>query len=74
MNDQYRIAAPAPPKVATSHYRLTSTALWIGLAAGFVFNVGLQAAGLWLLAAPFGFIAVGSAVALIVRAVAGKRR
>ncbi|MCC3763572.1 hypothetical protein K3N28_10860 [Glycomyces sp. TRM65418] len=75
MNDQYRIAAPAPPrKDAPDHHKLTSAALWIGLAAGAVFNVGLQAAGLWILAVPFGLIAVGSAVALVVRAVAGGKR
>jgi hypothetical protein len=76
VNDQYRIADPAPPQQApTGHYKLTSAALWIALAAGTCFNIGLQAAGLWLVAIPFGVIAAGSAIALIARAiVTGKRR
>lgn len=75
MNDQYRINATAsPPKAATSHYKLTSAALWIGLVGGAVFNFGLQLIGLGLLAIPFGAMAAFSGIALIVRAVAGKRR
>ncbi|THV21768.1 hypothetical protein [Glycomyces paridis] len=76
MNDQYRISAPrqAPP-AAGDHYKLTSSALWIGLVGGAAFNVGLQAVGLWLLAIPFGAMAAVSGIALIVRAlVSGKRR
>ena len=74
MNDQHRITAPAPHHRA-DHYKLTSAALWIGLVAGTVLNLGLQAVGLWILAIPFGAIAAFSAVTLIVRAiVTGKRR
>lgn len=75
MNDQHRIPAPAPHhRVGADHYKLTSTALWIGLLAGTVFNLGLQAVGLWILAIPFGAIAACSGIALVVRAiVAGKR-
>jgi hypothetical protein len=75
VNDQYRLTAPAPPpRAATSHYKLTSAALWIGLIAASVFNVGIQATGLWVLAIPFGAISVACAVALVVRAVAGRKR
>ena len=74
MNDQYRITAPAPPQ-PTGHYKLTSAALWIGLLGGAVMNTGLQMAGLWLVAVPFGAVAVVCAAVLIVRAVVtGKRR
>lgn len=75
MNDQYR-AAPTPPhRAASDHYKLTSNALWIGLLGGAAFNFGLQLAGLWLLALPFGAIGAVCGVALIARAVAtGKRR
>ncbi len=74
MNDQH-ITAPAPPhQPAGGHYKLTSTALWIGLGAGTLLNLGLQAVGLGLLAVPFGLVAFASAVALIVRAVATGRR
>lgn len=75
MNDQYRISAPPPPRpAATSHYKLTTNALWIGLLGGAVLNFGLQLVGLALLAVPFGLIATISGVALIVRAIAGARR
>ena len=75
MNDQYRINATAsPPKAATSHYKLISAALWIGLIGGTAFNFGLQLIGLGLLAVPFGVMAVFCGIALIVRAIAGKRR
>ncbi|MQM26199.1 hypothetical protein [Glycomyces albidus] len=73
MNDQH-ITAPAPPHPAAgAHYKLTSTALWIGLGAGMLLNFAFQAAGLWLLAAPFGLIAFASAVALIARAVVSRK-
>ena len=74
MNDQYRITAPVPPRQAASHYKLTTTALWIGLIAGAGFNFLVQLTGLWLLAIPFGALAAFSGIALIVRAVVGKRR
>ncbi|GAA1694879.1 hypothetical protein GCM10009830_48390 [Glycomyces endophyticus] len=67
--------APAPHQVAGGHYKLTTTVLWIALAGGMVLNIGLQSAGLWVLAVPFGLLALGSAAGLVARAiVTGKRR
>jgi hypothetical protein len=73
MNDQYRAAAAPPPGAASGHYKLTTAALWIGVLAGALLNVGLQAAGLWILAVPFGAVTVACAVALVVRAVVNRR-
>ncbi|WP_232822702.1 hypothetical protein [Glycomyces dulcitolivorans] len=76
MNDQQPATAHTPPHTAPGdHYKLTTTALWIGLGAGMAFNIALQAIGLWFLAWPFGLIALASATGLVVRAVvSGKRR
>ncbi|RRR98159.1 hypothetical protein [Glycomyces terrestris] len=71
MNDQPPAAPPVP---GTGHYKLTTAALWVGLAVGTVLNVGLQSAGLWLLALPFGLVALASAVGLVARAVVNWKR
>ncbi|MCD0442533.1 hypothetical protein LO763_02705 [Glycomyces sp. A-F 0318] len=75
MNDQYRATAPTPPpQAALGHYKLTTAALWIGLLGGAVLNTGLQLVGVWLIAVPFGAIAAGCAVALVVRAVVSRKQ
>lgn len=69
MND-HRNTAPAP----MGHYRLMSIALWTGLVAGAVLNTGFQAAGLGFFALPFGAVAAACAIALIARALVGRRQ
>ncbi|HEX2143150.1 MAG TPA: hypothetical protein VHG10_01455 [Glycomyces sp.] len=74
MNDQYRISGDTPPAPAPmGHYQLLTVALWIGLLAGAVLNTGLQMAGLHLVAIPFGALGAACGIALIVRAVVGRR-
>ncbi|MFG3341647.1 hypothetical protein [Glycomyces sp. NPDC048151] len=74
MNDQYRITEPPPQQGGVGHFTIMTVALWIGVVAGFVLNTGLQAVGLHFAAIPFGAIALGCGIALIVRAVKTRNR
>ncbi|SDK90804.1 hypothetical protein SAMN05216298_1970 [Glycomyces sambucus] len=71
MNDQP--TAHPSQYTAGSHYKLTTTALWIGLVGGSLFNIALQSVGLWFLALPFGLIALASVVGLVARAIVSRK-
>jgi hypothetical protein len=54
---------------ALSHEMIVNRALWSGLIGGSVLNAVLHMIGLWLLAIPFGLVALLCAVGLVARTV-----